>query len=139
MTIDVTKIRPHGNHILVRRDAFDERTRGGLFVPDIAKTAAEGSRQQLKRGRGIVLAVGPGARKMKRVDLGYYERNGVRATREVPTAERVPPDVKVGDHIVFSFLLELGDLDELGRPDLTLIDADEVLVVLEPDTTPPEG
>lgn len=129
--IDPTRIHPYGDHILIRRDDFDEKTRGGIIIPDIAKTAAKGSRQQLRRGRGTVIAIGPGARRTKRVDLGYYESNGVRATREVELAERVPPDVQIGDRVCFSILLTLGDLDELGHPDLTLIREDDIEVVLE--------
>lgn len=125
--IPIEKIRPCGNRILVRRDDFDAVTQGGIIVPDIAKTSAEGSRQQLKRGRGTVLAVGPGVhakrdRKVENKTVGFYW-----------TDEREPIDVQVGDRVAFSILLDLGDLDELGHPDLTLIDADEVGVVLEDD------
>ena len=132
MTIDPAKIRPHGNRILVRRDDFDEKTRGGLFIPQIAQTSAEGSRQQLKRGRGTVVAVGPGAhgkraRKVAGETVGFLW-----------TGERETIELAVGDHVCFSILLDLGDLDELGLPQYTIIDADEIGVILEPDDEPKE-
>lgn len=125
MTIPIESIKPHGNRILVRRDDFAATTAGGLVIPDIAKTAAEGSRQQLKRGRGIILAIGPGAhgRKVRRV---ASETVGFEWT-----GERVPIELEVGQRVAFSILLDLGDLDELGHPDCTIISADEIGVVLE--------
>ena len=130
--VDPAKIRPHGNRILIRRDDFDEKTRGGLFIPDVAKTSAEGSRQQLKRGRGTIVAVGPGAhgkrvRKVAGEAVGFYW-----------TDELEPIELEPGDRVCFSILLDLGDLDELGLPEYTIIDADEIGVILEPDDEPKE-
>lgn len=144
MSIDPSKIRPHGDRILVRRDDFDDVTAGGIVIPDIAKTAAEGSRQQLKRGRGVVLAVGQGTRHVRRktraagLDAeGNARRNEagdvVTVTTESHSERRVPLDVRPGDRVAFSILLELGDLDELGHPDLTIIRESDVEVVLEDD------
>lgn len=44
-------IRPLSNNLLLRRAAADERTPGGLIVPD---------RAQKKPHRGVVVAAGPG-------------------------------------------------------------------------------
>ena len=44
-------VRPLHDRILVRRMSEEEKTAGGLFIPDTAKE---------KPSRGIVLAAGPG-------------------------------------------------------------------------------
>lgn len=66
------KIRPLRDRVIVRRDPPNDKTPGGLYVPETART---------KVTIGTVLAVGPGA----------FEQNGTRR----------PVDVKVGDRIVF--------------------------------------
>jgi co-chaperonin GroES (HSP10) len=47
------KFRPLHDRILVRRVESDERTKGGIIIPDTAKE---------KPQEGEVIAVGPGAR-----------------------------------------------------------------------------
>jgi chaperonin GroES len=64
--------RPLGDRVLVRRVEEEEKTKGGIIIPDSAKE---------KPQEGKVLAVGPGARD----DNGKLQ----------------PLDVKVGDSILF--------------------------------------
>ncbi|MBX6366545.1 MAG: co-chaperone GroES [Rhodospirillales bacterium] len=64
--------RPLHDRVLVRRVEQDERTRGGIIIPDTAKE---------KPMEGEVIAVGPGARDEK----GQIQ----------------PLDVKPGDRILF--------------------------------------
>jgi chaperonin GroES len=64
--------RPLHDRVLVRRIEAEEKTRGGIIIPDTAKE---------KPIEGEVLAVGPGARD----DSGWI----------------VPLDVKVGDRVLF--------------------------------------
>ena len=64
--------RPLHDRVLVRRIEAEEKTRGGIIIPDTAKE---------KPIEGEVLAVGPGARD----DSGRI----------------VPLDVKVGDRVLF--------------------------------------
>jgi chaperonin GroES len=66
------KFQPLQDRVLVRRIESDERTKGGLIIPDTAKE---------KPSEGEVLAVGPGARK----------ENG----------DLIPMSVKAGDRILF--------------------------------------
>ncbi len=66
------KFRPLHDRVLVRRLEEDERTVGGIIIPDTAKE---------KPMEGEVLAVGPGARNDK--------------------GELTPLDVKAGDRILF--------------------------------------
>jgi len=67
------KIRPLHDRVIVKRIEENEKTKGGIIIPDSAKeTPAEGK----------VISVGPG----KRDEMGKL----------------VPVDVKVGDRIIFS-------------------------------------
>ena len=52
-TLTATKVTPLGDGILIRPSARDEKTRGGIFLPDTAKE---------KPQEGVVVAVGPGRR-----------------------------------------------------------------------------
>lgn len=63
---------PLHDRVLVRRVESDEKTKGGLIIPDTAKE---------KPAEGEIVAVGEGARK----DSG----------------ELIPPSVKPGDRILF--------------------------------------
>ena len=66
------KFRPLHDRILVRRVESDERTKGGIIIPDTAKE---------KPQEGEVIATGPGARN---------EQGEITAL-----------DVKVGDRVLF--------------------------------------
>lgn len=66
------KIKPLHDRVIVKRLAEDEKTKGGIIIPDSAKeTPAEGK----------VIAVGPGKKEDGKI---------------------VPLDVKVNDRIIFS-------------------------------------
>ncbi|MDP1732103.1 MAG: co-chaperone GroES [Devosia sp.] len=64
--------RPLHDRVVVRRVDSEEKSAGGIIIPDTAKE---------KPSEGIVEAVGPGARD----DSGKI----------------IPPDVKAGDRILF--------------------------------------
>jgi chaperonin GroES len=66
------KFRPLHERVVVRRIEEDERTRGGIIIPDTAKE---------KPQQGKVVAVGPGA----------TDENG----------QFQPLDVKAGDRVLF--------------------------------------
>ena len=66
------KFRPLHDRVVVRRLEAEEKTAGGIIIPDTAKE---------KRMEGEVVAVGPGARD--------------------ETGKLVPLDVKSGDRILF--------------------------------------
>ncbi len=66
------RFRPLHDRLLVRRIEQDEKTAGGVIIPDTAKE---------KPQEGEVLAVGPGARD--------------------EAGKLLPMDVKVGDRILF--------------------------------------
>lgn len=66
------KFRPLHDRVLVRRVDSEEKTAGGIIIPDTAKE---------KPSEGEILAAGPGARD--------------------EAGKLVPLDVKVGDRILF--------------------------------------
>jgi chaperonin GroES len=66
------KFRPLHDRVVVRRIESDEKTKGGIIIPDTAKE---------KPQEGEVIAVGPGAR----------DESG----------KLVPLDLKAGDRILF--------------------------------------
>ncbi|WP_420347050.1 co-chaperone GroES [Pelagibius sp.] len=66
------KFRPLHDRVAVRRVDEEEKTAGGIIIPDTAKE---------KPSQGEVIAVGPGARNDK--------------------GELIAPDVKVGDLVLF--------------------------------------
>ncbi len=69
----MTNIRPLHDRVIARRLEGEEKTAGGIIIPDTAKE---------KPIQGEVLAVGPGTRD----DNGKY----------------IPLDVRVGDIVLFS-------------------------------------
>ena len=66
------KFRPLGDRVVVRRVQEDQKTPGGIIIPDTA---------QEKPQEGEVIAVGPGA----------LDEHG----------KRVQPEVKAGDFVLF--------------------------------------
>ena len=67
-----SKFRPLHDRVVVRRIEADEKTAGGIIIPDTAKE---------KPQQGEIVAVGPGGR----------DENG----------KLVPMDVKAGDKVLF--------------------------------------
>jgi len=66
------KFRPLHDRILVRRIEAEEKTAGGIIIPDTAKE---------KPSQGEVVAVGPGGRD--------------------ETGKLIPIDIKAGDRVLF--------------------------------------
>lgn len=93
-------IKPLEDRIVIRQVDSEEKTASGLYIPDAAKE---------KPQEGEVLAVGPG-----RVD-----DNG----------NRVPVDVKVGDHVIFS---SYGGTEvKYDGEELQILSARDVLAIVE--------
>ena len=66
------KFRPLGDRVVIRRVPEEEKSRGGIIIPETA---------QEKPHEGEVISVGPGA----------LDENG----------KRIVPDVKAGDFVLF--------------------------------------
>ena len=67
-----TKFRPLHDRVVVKRITAEEKSKGGIFIPDSAKE---------KPSEGLVTAVGPGGRD--------------------EAGKLIPIDIKVGDKVLF--------------------------------------
>ena len=67
-----TKFRPLHDRVVVKRIDAEEKTKGGIIIPDTAKE---------KPSQGEITAVGPGGRD--------------------ETGKLIPIDIKVGDRVLF--------------------------------------
>lgn len=67
------QLRPLGDRVVVKAVEAEEKTRGGIILPDTAKD---------KPQEGEVIAVGPG--------------------RVLDNGSRLAPEVKVGDRVIYS-------------------------------------
>jgi chaperonin GroES len=93
-------IRPLNDRILVLRESEERKSRGGIIIPDTAKE---------KPQRGKVVAVGPGK-------LGE-------------DGKRLPPDVKVGDRILFGKYA--GNDIKLDNIEHVMMREDDILCIIE--------
>ena len=106
-TTDAPSIRPVGKYVLIERDKHQGTTAAGILL-------SESQQKKERPWRGTVLAIGAGA----------LDKEG----------ERVPPQVKPGDKVVFQqwtghrFLTEGDDQDQL------LVAADDILGVFASPT-----
>ncbi len=68
----MSSIRPLGERVIVKPSPSEEKTAGGLYIPETAKE---------KPQKGEVIAVGPG--------------------RKADDGQRLPMEVKVGDKVLY--------------------------------------
>jgi chaperonin GroES len=95
------KIRPLGDRILIRRSEAQEKTAGGVYLPDTAKN---------KPQKGKVLAVGP----------GKLLKDGTRR----------PLQVKEGDTVLFTSWAG-DEFREGRTDNVVLMSEEDVLAVLD--------
>jgi chaperonin GroES len=96
------QIKPLGDRVVIRRFEAEEKTAGGILLPDTAKN---------KPQRGKVLAVGPG----RLTKDGKYQ----------------PLDIKEGDTVLFTTWAG-DEFKSLGSNDeVVLMRADDILAVIE--------
>ncbi len=93
-------IKPLGDHVLVQRVEAQETTKGGIVLPDTAKE---------KPKEGIVKALGEG--------------------RLLDNGERVPPQVKEGDRVLFSSYA--GTEVKIGGEEYLVMSEEDILAVIE--------
>jgi chaperonin GroES len=96
------KIRPLGDRIVIRRFEAQEKTAGGILLPDTAKN---------KPQKGKVLAVGPG--------------------RLLKDGTRRPLQVKEGDTVLFTTWAGDEFKEGQKRENILLMREEDVLAVLE--------
>lgn len=91
-------LRPLGDRVVVRVIEQEEKTRGGIVLPDTAKE---------KPQEGEVLAVGPG--------------------RVLDNGQRVAPEVKVGDRVIFA---KYGGTEvEVGGEEYLILRESDILAI----------
>ena len=93
-------LRPLGDRVVLKLRTQEEKTEGGILLPDTAKE---------KPQEGEVVAVGPG--------------------RLLDNGTRVPPEVKVGDVVVFSKYS--GTEVKYGGEEYLIIRESDILAVKE--------
>ena len=83
------KLKPLNDRILVKRLESEEKTAGGLYIPDTAKE---------KPSRGVVVAAGPG----KRADDGKLMAMSVKAGDTVLFSKYAGTEIKLDgeEHLV---------------------------------------
>ncbi|MHC2070490.1 co-chaperone GroES [Bremerella sp. T1] len=95
------RLQPLGDRVVVRRDELEEKTAGGIFLPETAKN---------KPSRGVVISVGNG--------------------RLLEDGSRSELQVKEGDKVVFSAYAG-SDTFTIGDDEVILIREDDILAVIE--------
>jgi chaperonin GroES len=95
-------LKPIGDRIIVRREAADERTSGGIILPDTAKN---------KPQRGEVVAVGP----------GKLKKDGTRA----------PMQLKAGDQVLFTSWAGDEFQDRRQKDEILVMHEGDVLCVID--------
>jgi chaperonin GroES len=81
---DSIKLQPLGDRVVVEREESEERTAGGIVLPDTAKD---------KPSRGKVIAVGDG----RLLDDGSRSKLQVRVGDKVLFTSYAPETIKLGD------------------------------------------
>jgi chaperonin GroES len=94
-------IRPLHDKIIVRRDAAEEKTDSGIYLPESSKDRPK---------TGVVEAVGDGA-------------------LNTDTGERVPLSVKAGDHVIFTSYA--GTEIKLNDDELLIMSEEEILAIFD--------
>ena len=94
------KFRPLHDRVLVRRVEEEAQTAGGIIIPDTAKE---------KPMEGEILAIGPGNLNEK--------------------GERIPLDVKVGDHVLFGKWS--GTETKIDGEELSIMKESDIIGIIE--------
>jgi chaperonin GroES len=100
LTLQGTKLQPLGDRILIKVVEKEEKTAGGIFLPDTAKEKSQ---------VGEIAAVGPGGRNDK--------------------GDRVVPEVKIGDKVMYSKYA--GTELKIDSVDYLLLTEKDILAIVE--------
>lgn len=95
-------LKPIGDRIIVRRESAEEKTSGGIILPDTAKN---------KPQRGEVIAVGP----------GKIDKDGKRAAMQL----------KIGDNVLFTSWAGDEYQDRAKKDEILVMHEGDVLCVIE--------
>jgi len=95
-------LKPIGDRIIVRRESAEEKTSGGIILPDTAKN---------KPQRGEVIAVGP----------GKLNEDGKRTAMQL----------KIGDQVLFTSWAGNEYEDRKNKGEILVMHEGDVLCVIE--------
>jgi len=95
------KLQPLADRVVIEREESENRTAGGIVLPDTAKD---------KPARGKVVSVGEG--------------------RRLESGKRVPLQVKVGDRVVFSTYAGEEVPINIGERKLLLMREEDILAII---------
>lgn len=98
-------LKPIGDRIIVRREVSDEKTAGGIILPDTAKQ---------KPQRGEIVAVGPGK---------LSKKDGTRSKMQLKPGDKVLFQAWAGD--------EFQDRKKAADGDILIMHEEDVLAVIE--------
>jgi chaperonin GroES len=84
VSLSVSTVKPLGDRVFVKVSASEEKTAGGIFIPDAAKE---------KPQVGEIVQVGPG----KRNDDGTRQAPEVKIGDKVLYSKYAGTDIKLGD------------------------------------------
>ncbi|MEO1133813.1 MAG: co-chaperone GroES [Cyanobacteria bacterium J06639_1] len=101
LTLNVSTLKPLGDRVLVKVAAKEEKTAGGILLPDAARE---------KPQVGEVAAVGPG----KRNEAGELLALDVTAGDKVLYSKYAGTEVKLGDDETYMLLTERDILAVVG-------------------------
>ena len=79
-----TKLQPLGDRVVIRRETAEEKTKGGLYLPDTAKD---------KPARGTVVSIGDG----RLLDNGKRSTFQIKAGDKVLFLSYAGEEFKIGD------------------------------------------
>lgn len=95
-------LKPIGDRIIVRRETAEEKTAGGIILPDTAKN---------KPQQGVVIAVGP----------GKLKKDGTRSAMQI----------KEGDRVLFTSWAGDEFQDRRQKDEVLVMHEGDVLAVVE--------
>jgi len=107
------KIRPLNDWVVLQAAEAEERTAGGIIIPDVAKQ---------KPQKGTVIAAGPGAYKSEK-DKG----------KEKKEKKFIPTEVKPGDSVLFEKYM--AKEFETANEKITMVREEYILGIMEPEGT----
>ncbi len=94
------KVKPLSNRVLIKVNKTEEKTKGGIYIPQTA--------QEEKTQRGVIEAIGPG----KKNDKG----------------ELIPVEVKVGDEVIYDKYA--GTQIKIEEADYLILSGDDIIAVV---------
>jgi chaperonin GroES len=104
------KIRPLNDWVVLEVSEAEERTAGGIIIPEVAKERPQ---------RGIVVAAGPGAHKTE-----------MRKGKEKGEKKFIPTVVKTGEEVLFEKYMAK-EFETADRK-ITMVREEYILGILEP-------